>query len=783
MLAGCGDGDVRAVSDDAGSDAGDSGPRGPAKIETTLDPSWHLARLTKPQTDALCQAFGAYREALPKEVQEYRCLARGVESGNLDAANDPVLTCNRFVSLCTPSVSAGGDGGLTTAAEATDCIAAMTLRRREVCADPTVAEFLACEYANAALEAPMVDKGKLTCEEALALTTLLPTGEVDCACGRPRRVGAAPADDADWDYVNDAVDACPASSIDENVAPDGCTLSQDLDGDHVRNEDDLCPHTEAKPVAVTKVGCSTLQDEDQDLVPDWSDACLGTAAGAALVSFGCSQAQDADGDGVPDSADFCPSTPPRSAMVSNGCTPSQGAPWAAPYLDVLPAGFVPQTVVGTAGGNPVNLRISSDPSTHTLTATGFDYKGTIYLDLPGAGFMELPNASVSFVGAGTPSTGITGSVGFPFPTVGFLAGLNVTPPAACALGFGDSSDPALAALHAPFPAGRFYLYVTCGAGFHAQLGVATLGQGASTAMTLVVDNTDPAVFFRGDARGLGPFGALAQSTVAFSTRGALSFTPTRTNARTPEIAPFLGHLFANGKAPLTSKLPLDVARLDLDGAVIADLNAGHAGVSFGAAGSDVTFGLDGTAAMDVDFSRDARLRMTLTNASLVGRLIGRSRDVTAAGEIAPGDLTLPSIVPLDFRAPLQSLVHVTDARDPTGKDLSWFSADADVTFHASRLPVPYILPAFGDVDLHGTLEVDGRRAHLTGTLDAAPHPYIVAKGKVSLEADIVWADRTFVVRLQGPMAFTPPPPASAVVASEIVIGSDDILVDGKSITP
>ena len=81
-------------------------------------------------------------------------------------------------------------------------------------------------------------------------------------------------------------------------------------------------------------------DTDGDGVPDVSDLCPGTAAGAAVDANGCAAAQlDADGDGVSDSADNCPNTfnPDQRDFDGDGlgdpCDPALADPInAAPSL-------------------------------------------------------------------------------------------------------------------------------------------------------------------------------------------------------------------------------------------------------------------------------------------------------------------------------------------------------------------------------------------------------------------------------------------------------------------
>jgi len=58
-------------------------------------------------------------------------------------------------------------------------------------------------------------------------------------------------------------------------------------------------------------------DSDNDGVPDTSDQCPGTPAGATVDSTGCEP--DADMDGVADVRDACPNTPRGADVDSRGC--------------------------------------------------------------------------------------------------------------------------------------------------------------------------------------------------------------------------------------------------------------------------------------------------------------------------------------------------------------------------------------------------------------------------------------------------------------------------------
>jgi len=58
-------------------------------------------------------------------------------------------------------------------------------------------------------------------------------------------------------------------------------------------------------------------DSDHDGVPDKSDKCPGTPAGAVVDATGCPR--DSDGDGVYDGIDQCPGTPPGATVDGTGC--------------------------------------------------------------------------------------------------------------------------------------------------------------------------------------------------------------------------------------------------------------------------------------------------------------------------------------------------------------------------------------------------------------------------------------------------------------------------------
>ena len=105
-----------------------------------------------------------------------------------------------------------------------------------------------------------------------------------------------------------------AAPVEEAPAEEAPAGPADADNDGVPDESDQCPDTPAGAV-VDEKGCEA--DADGDGVPDRLDTCPDTAAGTAVGADGC--ALDTDGDGVPDAIDECPNTPAGAKVLANGC--------------------------------------------------------------------------------------------------------------------------------------------------------------------------------------------------------------------------------------------------------------------------------------------------------------------------------------------------------------------------------------------------------------------------------------------------------------------------------
>ena len=156
------------------------------------------------------------------------------------------------------------------------------------------------------------------------------------------------ADDVDRDGVPNDLDGCPNTPGDSTMDRLGC---QDADGDGYSNGGDVfiyeptqwndtdgdlfgdnngpddyngddCPNEPGVASGTNGTGCPIWNpDADGDGIPDTSDQCADTPAGATTNLVGCS---DLDGDGVYEPTDLCPETPAGTQVDDTGCAVTSG---------------------------------------------------------------------------------------------------------------------------------------------------------------------------------------------------------------------------------------------------------------------------------------------------------------------------------------------------------------------------------------------------------------------------------------------------------------------------
>jgi OOP family OmpA-OmpF porin len=128
-------------------------------------------------------------------------------------------------------------------------------------------------------------------------------------------------DDRDGDGIRDDVDACPDTKgeLQSDPSKDGCPLA-DRDGDRVLDTDDACPGAagirSADPI---KNGCP--KDSDGDDIHDGVDACPNRKGIESTDPKRNGCPPDRDGDGVTDASDACPEVagPSSVDLKWNGC--------------------------------------------------------------------------------------------------------------------------------------------------------------------------------------------------------------------------------------------------------------------------------------------------------------------------------------------------------------------------------------------------------------------------------------------------------------------------------
>ena len=143
--------------------------------------------------------------------------------------------------------------------------------------------------------------------------------------------------DSDGDGVQDVLDLCPSTNLEEFPNEDGCSWEQlDDDEDGVVNGLDLCTST-VYLALIDESGCSDIQvDQDSDGICDQGalsagpsgcqgiDLCPKTQPGNIANAAGCSwEQQDEDEDDVPNGVDVCPDTGLDEDANADGCGEKQ----------------------------------------------------------------------------------------------------------------------------------------------------------------------------------------------------------------------------------------------------------------------------------------------------------------------------------------------------------------------------------------------------------------------------------------------------------------------------
>ncbi|MBR9812965.1 hypothetical protein GYB61_03790 [bacterium] len=139
------------------------------------------------------------------------------------------------------------------------------------------------------------------------------------------------------------------------LPPTGTTppvTAPDADGDGVPDASDACPATPAG-ATVASNGCEIdeANDADRDGVGDSADVCPGTPTSRPADAQGCADTQrDADDDGISDADDQCPATEPDASVDTQGCSAAQrdsDGDGVADSADACPGTLLGETVDAT----------------------------------------------------------------------------------------------------------------------------------------------------------------------------------------------------------------------------------------------------------------------------------------------------------------------------------------------------------------------------------------------------------------------------------------------------
>ncbi|MCK6574602.1 thrombospondin type 3 repeat-containing protein [Myxococcota bacterium] len=563
------------------------------------------------------------------------------------------------------------------------------------------------------------------------------------------RNGCARSQDEDVDGVSNVDDRCPGTETPESANAAGCDRRQDEDDDGVPNDSDRCPFTGIDGDTVVSVhGCSVSQDRDQDGIENFPDVCEDTPPGAEVSAVGCSRGQDEDWDTVLNRVDACPFTPVGSPVDRDGCTVDQRADLGAP-LDGPPEG-AEMIRLGLERAEPMTMFAMPDVIQDREDGSRA-VQGNLMLQMPTGQVINMPRADVRFSDAGAGGfQRIDGTVDVPMPAVRLLDGLRLHAPSTARVRIDRGSAPDLQALGAPLDPERVYLVFNMEAGLSLDLGPLTFSPGASRELLLIVDPLDPGFYVRTNCEGIPYLARLSDIGLGVSLSGRFPFTPADTWGVEDVARPFDGHLTFDASAEIPTGLPSALARLEVAGEAVLDIDADRDGRSVfqeGRLDEGVRLGVNGEILLELMFlGPDQIIGVPLAQASLGLEAGGGRHTGWATGHVGVDELRLPVSIPVVPAAELRAAALL--AQDVAG---SFVRFAGRLQLQASQLPVPGI--SLNDVVVDGDLTIDATGIHLVGQLDRSLHDSIrFGPGGVRLDARLDWSGLGFDVVLDGLMS-------------------------------
>jgi hypothetical protein len=454
-------------------------------------------------------------------------------------------------------------------------------------------------------------------------------------------------------------------------------------------------------------------DSDTDGLPADQDLCPGTAAGAKVDGNGCSTEQRVNGKGGTSSGNGGDDGAAGERGSADGTVDSE----VLPDGDVTPNGFAVFTL-DPEGAVPVVLRTLA--SNVTKLENGFALAGTVMIDVPNDEHVTLLEAKVSLEYDSKKGTGLqsfNGEVRVPFPSIGYMDGVNVSDPFYASVGYDLGKN--LTRVEAPLKDDRRYLYFNFSAGFEAQLGDMTVSGAANQSVTMTLDPSDPAFFLKASLGGL--MGPVDEASVGFSIGGHLPFVPANTWGISEDATTFDGHIWLGGKVNLNDlKLPIAIG-----GQTVVDLDPNDDGKTFF---SDPADGFQFGSNSELDLSVSAGLisfEMPIAQSTIVGRSGANEAWAFYSGVVKAGNDWMPVDLPLKNMAQLKTAGHASTHLEET-----YLQAEGDLSFDAGKLGAWTGLELNDLAMVHATLDIDKDGVLVSGTASAAFSPYLGMKGGV-----------------------------------------------------
>ncbi|MBX3191829.1 MAG: hypothetical protein KF819_32865 [Labilithrix sp.] len=418
-------------------------------------------------------------------------------------------------------------------------------------------------------------------------------------------------------------------------------------------------------------------------------------------------------------------------------------------------------VLAPNGEKPFVFRAANDAV--KAVADGFEVKGELVLDTP-SGPMSFGSAEASFEWGPDKSIGfakVKGLVDLPFPGAGALQGVALSSIVRGQIGYDAGAN--LTAIDAPLAQDRHYLYVDVAAGLEAKSGIVTFTAPGGKSLRVVLDPTDPSLFFTGSVLGMDQLGKIENVAVGVSTRGLIPFQPEVTWGIENQVKAMTGHLYLAGEVPL-SKYPMSI-----DGKIVVNVDPDDTGKpAFSNGGSGISLAANGTVNVKVDFIPTIDISFPVVKATMGGKITAAEQYGYFSGEADSDIRWIPTVIPLRpaGKVKIAGLLH-------SNIDKSFLKAEGGY-YLAPTMMNDVLGLNLQEIELaQAKMQIDKTGFRVQGTAATPLHHALAPQGNVAVDAFFSGKPSSWYATMNGNFTIAGFPLASASATaspSGLVVG-------------